>query len=433
MNRIILAATLSVAFSATALAQSGTNSAYSQYGLGVLSDQSTGFNRGMNGVAQGFHEHNQVNYLNPASYAAFDSLTFVFDAGASGQITNFSDGSNKVNANNADFEYAVAGFRAFRHVGVSFGIIPYSNIGYNYSVDGNVGGSVSQGTYSTAYSGSGGVHQAYIGAGWEPIKGLAIGANISFLWGDYTKSVTTSFSDSYVYTRTRTYLASYQSYKLDLGAQYTLALPSKNWMTVGATYSPGHDIGGNPQAISTISNSSTTISDTIPHTADGESNLHLSIPTSCSFGVMWNHNNVLKLGFDYNFQKWSKLDCPMLSDDHKKYVLVSDQYMDRHKFTLGCVITPNEMSRSFFNRVQYRFGTSYTTPYYKVNGADGPKEFSVSAGFGIPIVNSYNNRSMLNISGQWVNTTGGTIKENTFRINIGFTFNEKWFMKWKVE
>ena len=36
-------------------AQSGTNSPYSQYGLGVLSDQTSGFNRGMNGVGLGFH------------------------------------------------------------------------------------------------------------------------------------------------------------------------------------------------------------------------------------------------------------------------------------------------------------------------------------------------------------------------------------------
>ena len=45
----------------TGWAQSGTNSPYSQYGLGILSDQSTGFNRGMNGLALGFREHNQVN------------------------------------------------------------------------------------------------------------------------------------------------------------------------------------------------------------------------------------------------------------------------------------------------------------------------------------------------------------------------------------
>ena len=86
-------------------AQSGTNSPYSQYGLGILSDQSSGFNRGMNGVGLGFHEHNQVNYLNPASYSAIDSLSFIFDAGISGQITNFNERGSKVNAQNANFEY----------------------------------------------------------------------------------------------------------------------------------------------------------------------------------------------------------------------------------------------------------------------------------------------------------------------------------------
>lgn len=58
----------------------------------------------------------------------------------------------------------------------------------------------------------------------------------------------------------------------------------------------------------------------------------------------------------------------------------------------------------------------------------------MSAGFGIPIMNGYNNRSILNISGQWVRSEAKNfIKENTFRINIGLTFNERWFMKWKVE
>ena len=84
--------------------------------------------------------------------------------------------------------------------------------------------------------------------------------------------------------------------------------------------------------------------------------------------------------------------------------------------------------------MRFRAGVSYVTPYYKINGVDGPDEISVSAGFGIPIINAYNNRSMLNISGQWVHSSAkGMLTENTFRINIGFTFNERWFMKWKVD
>lgn len=156
---------LSVAFAAMSVfAQSGTNSPYSQYGLGVLSDQTSGFNRGMNGLGLGFRESNQVNFINPASYSSMDSLMFLFDAGLSGQITSFTENEKTLNANNADFEYVVAGFRAFKHVGVSFGILPYTNIGYNYSVSDYLDGDRNM-VYTNSYSGSGGIHQVYFWIG----------------------------------------------------------------------------------------------------------------------------------------------------------------------------------------------------------------------------------------------------------------------------
>ena len=92
MKRIILNSVILGFMAIQATAQSGTNSPYSQYGLGVLSDQSQGFNRGMNGLALGMRNGDQVNFLNPASYSAVDSLTMVFDVGLSGQLTNFKEG-----------------------------------------------------------------------------------------------------------------------------------------------------------------------------------------------------------------------------------------------------------------------------------------------------------------------------------------------------
>ena len=121
------------------MAQSGTNSPYSQFGLGLLADQSSGFSRGMNGLGIGFREHNQVNYLNPASYSAIDSLSFIFDTGLSGQITNFNENGQKRNANNADLDYVIAGFRAFRHFGIGFGLLPFTTVGYNYGTTSYVG------------------------------------------------------------------------------------------------------------------------------------------------------------------------------------------------------------------------------------------------------------------------------------------------------
>ncbi len=426
-----LCAALMLAYVTAAFPQSGTNSPFSQYGLGQLSDQTAGFNRGMNGVGIGFREHNQVNYINPASYSSLDSLTFIFDAGLSGQITNFNEGGNKINANNADFEYAVAAFRAFKHVGVSFGIIPFTNVGYNYSLSEYLNNDRNT-IYTNTYSGSGGLHQVYVGLGWEFLKNLSVGANVSYLWGDIERAVVNSYSDTYINTLSKYYTADISSYKVDLGLQYSFSADKNNAFTVGVTYGLGHKLNSNPECSVISTNSSTAVADTTSYSVKNG----LEIPSSFAAGLMWNHKNKLKVGADFSCQKWGDIKYPVyqVNNDKPSYELKGDYYKDRYKVALGGEFCNNVMSRKFLDRVRFRAGASYSTPYYKINGQDGPKEISVSAGFGIPIANNYNNRSILNISGQWVHSAvKGMLTENTFRINIGLTFNERWFMKWKVD
>lgn len=420
----------------TGWAQSGTNSPYSQYGLGILSDQSTGFNRGMNGLALGFREHNQINPANPASYSAIDSLSFIFDAGISLQSTNFKEGGKKLNANNADFEYVVAGFRLLPHLGVSFGLLPYTNIGYSYSTTTSVG-DVNK-TYSyNAYTGEGGLHQVYLGFGWEPIRHFSIGVNGSYLYGDYTRSVTNSYSNTAANSLTKTYSADVRSYKLEAGIQYTLPLNKKDQLTLGLTYGLGHEIGGDPKVSIISRNTTTAVADTTSFPGAGEAALKLKIPNTFGVGLTFIHNNKIKVGADYTLQQWSKVNAPELVTDNDgtmQYQLVKGTYKDRHHFTLGTEICPEEYGRSFLKRMRYRAGISYTTPYYYIGSIEGPKELSASLGFGIPIVNGYNNRSILNISAQWVKRSAKSlITENTFRINVGVTFNEQWFAKWKLQ
>lgn len=435
MKKVLSIAVL-LAFATFAFAQSGTNSPYSQYGLGTQSDPTAGFNRGMNGLAYGFREHNQVNFANPASYSNVDSLSFIFDVGMSLQMTNFEENGHKKNANNADFEYAVASFRAAKHVGVSFGILPFTNVGYNYSNTENVNAfpstSSANATYTNTYAGNGGIHEVYIGAGWEPFKGISFGANIGYLWGDYSRTVSNTYSDSYVNTLSKTYSAELTSYKLDFGLQLAKNITKNDELTLGLTYSLGHEMSGDPQCIyaSTNSqNSSANVSDTL-------TSGRISIPHIFGAGLVWNHKGSLKVGVDYQLQKWGSIDWPTLNTagTTPSYSLATGQFNDRHKVTLGGEYCKGERYRSFLSRVHYRAGVSYATPYIKVNGQDGPREISASLGVGIPIINSYNNRSMLNISAQWVNMSAdGLLKENTFRINVGLTFNERWFAKFKVE
>ena len=414
-----------------AVAQGSTNSPYSQYGLGVLADQSQGFNRGMNGVGIGMQNGNQVNTLNPASYSGVDSLTMIFDAGLSGQLTNFKEGGTRVNAKNANFEYMVGSFRAFRNVGIGFGVLPYTNIDYSYSTSTYPDNSV--GSITESYSGSGGLHEVFVGVGARLLKPLSVGANIGYLWGDYDKSVVSGYGSSgNLNSMQKIFTANIHSYKLDLGVQWQQPLGKKDVLTVGATWGIGHKLSATPQCdiinVSYVNSSAIVADSTSFKVEDG-----LSLPTSYGVGLALAHDNKLTVGADMVFQKWGKLDYPDFGSGNT-YDLRSGLLKDSYRVNVGGEWVPNERSRKFLSRVHYRLGAGYATPYYYINSKEGPKELSVSAGFGIPIMNTYNNRSLLNISAQWAQRSAdGLLTENTFRINIGLTFNERWFMKWKVE
>ena len=424
MNNKIMGCLLLMAATVTAAA-SGTSSPYSQYGLGVIADQSQGGNRAMNGVGIALRHGQQVNTLNPASYAVVDSMTMLFDMGLSGQITNYKEGGTRVNSKNGNFEYAVGAFRAAKGVGVSFGLLPLTNVGYDYSTTQTL--PEMNLAIPVSYTGSGGLHQAYVGAGWQILPQLAIGANISYLWGSMTRSVVSSASSA-IYNVSKVFSSSVSNYKLDLGAQWVQRLGRKDVATVGAIVGIGHKLGADAEMTAVTSS------------GDGETQTignALKLPMSYGVGVAVCHANSLTLAVDGQLQQWGKLQFPQ-ENSAGRYVMADGLMKDRMKLTAGVEWLPSTNNvgmsgRKFFKRIRYRAGVGYATPYYYINGQEGPKELSASAGFGI-LLSGWLSRSVLNLSGQWTRTSAtGLITENTYRLNIGITFNERWFAKWKVE
>ena len=425
MNRKIIIATVLLFGALSGNAQSGTNSPYSQYGIGLLTDQSQGTSRGMNGVGLAYRKGNVANTLNPASYSAVDSLTMIFDVGLSGQITNFKEGNGRCNANNADFEYAVGSFRLMPKVGASFGILPYSNIGYEYSTTATLDETF--GSVPVTMNGSGGLHQAFVGIGWNVVEPLSLGVNVAYLWGVFNRTISSS-STTYVDGFAKVYSAQVNSYLVTLGAQWEQKLSSKESLTLGMTVGIGHKLGSSYS----VSNGDSTVY--------SASNV-LNVPMTYGLGLGWTHGNKWFVGADFSLQKWGSVDFPGSSQNSGAtvYAMRSDLLKDRYKVNVGADYVPDAMSRNMLSRVHYRFGAGYATPYYNINGKEGPKEYSVSAGFGIPLQRIYwnsrgNMAPMLNISAQWAHTSAkDLITENTFRINLGLTFNERWFAKWKVD
>ena len=70
--------------------------------------------------------------------------------------------------------------------------MPFSSIGYNFSESKYLGSHFNSGstlTYTNSYTGDGGIHQAYVGFGWNPVADLSIGANFGYIWGNYEQSI----------------------------------------------------------------------------------------------------------------------------------------------------------------------------------------------------------------------------------------------------
>ena len=421
MNKRLICALWVATLPFSLFAQSGTNSPYSQYGIGMLSDQSQGYSRAMNGVGLGLRKGNIVNTLNPASYSAIDSLTMLFDVAVSAQVTNFKEGNARINARNSDFEYAVGSFRLLPNIGMAFGILPLSNVGYQYSA--NTFLNSTNGSVTETYSGQGGLHQVFLGAGWRVMKPLSIGVNLSYLWGTTERSITTSGSSS-INSLTRMYSVSVSSYKLDWGLQWMHKLNKEEELIVGATVGIGHKLNGTPELI----NANASVSDTLQ-----ASPLHL--PMSYGIGATWIKNNSLTVAADLKMTNWSSISTPCyVSNSNGSTIQETTTYKNLYQALVGVDYVPDELSPKYLKRVHYKMGAGYSTPYYNINGKNGPKEFSLSAGFSLPLQNSYNNRSILNISAQWVHFSAtDLITENTFRLNLGLTFNERWFAKWKID
>ena len=423
MNRILVS--FLIASSAmTAFAQGATNSPYSQFGLGEIAQQGGSQNRGMDGLGIALHKSNQVNTANPASYAYVDSLTMLFDMGLSASLTHFEENGVKKNARTGNFEYAIGSFRLLKNVGATFGILPITNIGYEYSSSRYM--AEMESTMATGYKGNGGMQKLFVGLGGR-VGNLSAGFNVGYLWGSFDRSITLSSSTA-VNSLKKKYTADFSNYVLDFGLQYDLRMGKKDMVTLGATYGFGHKLSAD--ATCDIINSNSTISkaDTT-HLVISDA---FELPHTFGAGLAYSHLNTLTVGIDGTLQRWGKLKFP--KESNGQYQLASGMLKNSYKVTVGTEWTPRYNSRRLIDRIKYRIGASYMTPYYKIGNIDGPKQYSVSAGFGIPIQNQINARSYLNISAQWVNQSAdGLLKENTFRINLGLTFNERWFAKWKVE
>ena len=396
------------------LAENGLNSPYTRYGFGQLAGMETGTNKSMGGTGIGVLNSNQINMLNPASYAAVDTLTFLLDVGMSLSNTNIAEGKTRMNSGSATFDYVAMQFRLLPRLGMTIGLTPFSNIGYDF------GGTVpvlDDGEYeitaTNRYNGVGGMRQVTAGLGYMPVKGLAIGANLSYVYGEIYHYIYNQYSETTISSRTKQYRADVTTYNAEFGLQYQATM-GKSKFVLGATYQLGHGIDDEAYIIQTMEEANDTIA----------AHSFLSMPSAYGMGVSYSYDNRLTIAADYKLQRYGDVD------------FFGEKGVDSHRASIGVEYIPELMTRKLFRSAHYRAGLHYTTAHYTIGGKPGPTEYGATIGIGLPIMNRWNGKSIINISGQYVHvrpSESGMITENMFRLNIGLSINETWFNKWKVQ
>ncbi|MCR4921204.1 MAG: hypothetical protein K5945_05790 [Bacteroidaceae bacterium] len=415
----------------------GSNSSYSRFGLGTLADQSQGFNRGMGGAGIGVRIGNRVNMQNPASYSAIDSLSFIFDVGMNVSLGHLSSSKASMNVRNCNIDFVNAGLRLRPGLGLSFGFVPFTTIGYNFSLENNVARQypTSQTITSTStYSGNGGLHQLYVGLGWKAIGELSVGANVGYLWGNFDHELIQSFAENGTNTSSYSGLNSKESadlatYKIDLGLQYPVRIDAENLLTLGVTAGLGHRINRDA-TLTRYSTAGDSLKMTARHPFD--------LPYTFGLGATWQRKENLLVAADVKQEQWADCKVPTITSatGTALYAAQRGAYLNRTRVAVGAQYIPDIYADRFVRRMHYRAGAHYSTPYLKINGKNGPSEFGLTAGVGLPITTYYNNRSMINVNLQWLRrapSEKGMISEDFFMVNLSMTFNERWFMKFKIQ
>lgn len=408
------------------------NNPYSKYGIGELWDGNSTAIKGMGGITSAFQDPFLINSDNPASYSALQFTTFEGGFLASSRTISSGSGAS-YNTGTATLGYLSIAFPLTKHGGLSLGLKPIAKSYYSL-VDTLFAPTSAIGQAVRSYSGSGSLSYAYIGAAYK-FKGLSVGFNFGYLFGNYQNLTTLVPIDTLA--TNRAYESQFSRYDHISGLYwkggfiYEHTLPDSEYsFRVGGTLTLGQNLNDrlNNYQVSIYNFGDTLVNDTTSNTGDQKGKLKL--PMSFSIGVMLERSEKWGLGIDYTTTNWSGYKSTV--DTAMNYGIASSTY----KFSVGGWYTPNANDlQNYFSRVTLRFGLYYGTDYIYLHNTTLP-EFGVTLGGSFPYKRNTRSHSRLSTSldiGKLGTTANSQLQEIYIRFGLGLTFNDRWFIPRKYE
>ena len=399
----------------SAFAQLGTSSPYSRFGLGDLQGNAFPVYNALGGGVTALSSSNSVNPSNPASYTSFRANSFLFSTGGMHKTTQLQNSTDKQVTNNSAFSHLTIAFPISSKLGASFGMLPYSNIGYTLNARDTVVNA------DMIYTGDGGLSKVYFGGAYEPFKGFSLGVNASYLFGGLNRRKKLDYDDESFFDSRSNSSINLKGYYYELGLLYKKELANEKELSFGLTANNNSTLRAKrTNIVETISGENEIVKDTALSSVEwGDINL----PQYISAGISYRDGKKWLLIADYSMQNWA--DYTLLGE--------SDDLSNSMRLSGGLQYTPEFNSvTKYYKRMQYRLGAAYSNTPLTLNDTQ-LKEMSVSFGFGIPVKKSRTKYDVSLTLGQRGTTDNSLIKEQFVKFGLSVSYDGIWFVKRKYD
>jgi len=408
-------------FTIGTFAQEGTASPYSFYGIGDIRFKGNTENRSMGGIGV-FSDSLHINLQNPAGYGQLKFTTFTL--AGSYNTSDFRTNSGDGKARRTTIDYLALGLPVTKKLGVGFGMMPYSSVGYKIQ-----GEETSQQTSiikSKQFFGTGGVNRVFLGAGYKINSNLRVGVNLDYNFGEI-ETTSYEFWDIIEYGSRELNVSTIRGFSFNTGAMWNKKINKKLDVYASLVYTPESTLRfSNERNIATVRRSTNST----PVVIDGEdidvADTRLKLPSKVAFGAGVGEANRWLVGAEYTFQKTS--DFSNRFED-----ITNATYENSSKISVGGYYIPDYDSfTSYMKRMTYRAGFRHENTGL-VLADKSINDTALTFGLGFPISGSFSNLNLGFEYGKKGTKALNLVEENYLNVSLSLSLNDRWFVKRKYD
>ena len=402
------------------VAQNHLNSPYSRFGMGDLMPRTSAGITAMGGAGYTFQSATAINFVNPASYMGFDTLSFLLDAGFSLKNRTLRTSETAQQGRTFTFDYLSVGFSFARWWKTALGIQPYSVM--KYSAVEEIDSDTLK--HTRIYAGNGGINEVFWGNSFKLFKNFSLGVNASFLFGTYSKNrIIEGWSDKDFFNAKIENTNKIKGAVVTVGTQYFIPIKDKGALGLGLVYTPPIPIQATENnTISTYWGTELNVRqiDTLYRVEPIKRSY--TMPTQIGGGVSWGKKDKYFVGVDFTWKNWSNY----------KTGNVKDSLSDSYKIAIGGSYTPNYMSNKYFSRMTFSLGANIGQTHLFL-ADEHLNQFGINFGLLFPLKRTKSGFGLVLEYGQMGTTKNNLIKENYFTATINLRLHERWYQRKKLD